>query len=238
MIKLFILSLPFLAFSLFTVGGNDLLISYFTTIMLLFYLFMRKNDTKIYFPKELLFVILFVLYVAAGLIFRRLTGLVISDTFYSQLLTIVIYSFFYLLLANIFVMQKIERISYYVNYFILICIILSIYTSLQAFSPPDSILFHLFRNTNSSWQPILTLGSNYTAWGNLNRVTGLGIEPMTWSAFLAIPLSILFPRLILKFRIRDLFSFLFIFICFLLTCSRTWWISFVFSIIYLPIFIL
>ena len=238
MIKLFIFSLPFLAFSLFTFEGNDLLVSYITALLLLFYLFVRKNDAKIHFPKEFKFIIYFVIYISASLIYRYLSGQSINNTFYSQLMTIIIYSFFYLILINIFIMQKIKRISYYIHYFILICVILSIYTSLQAFVSPDSMLFHLFRNTNSSWRPILTLGGNYATWGNLNRVTGLGIEPMTWSAFLAIPLSILFPRLIFKFRIKDLFSFLFIFICFLLTCSRTGWIAFALAIIYLPIFIL
>lgn len=240
MFVIFILSLPFIAFSLVrTIGYKDILVSYVTAFLLLFYFFMRKNNAKIYFPREARFFFYFLVYLFISIGSRYCYGISTVKSV-SQLLTVTIYFFFYILFINVFTLQDKKRAIKYVNLFILICVVFSLYSSLQAVLPTNSIVYKLFRNTNAAfivWDPSVVIGHRLP-WIGLNRVTGLAAEPGMWAAFLAVPLCLLLPRLYYKFKFRDLYSFLGILLGFLLTYGRTGFLAVFLAVIIFPCFIL
>ena len=223
-----------MAYSLINIGGKDVLLPYATTGLLMFYFFMRKNDSKIYFPKEALLFILYITYLIISLFFHA--GIFAKSL--TQLVTIILHFFFYLLIVNILIIQKSKGMLKIVNYFIFVCVIFSMYSSLQVLFQVNSILFAIFRNARAAffiWEP--GASSNLLIQG-LSRVTGFAPEPANWAAFLTIPLSLLIPRLILKRRTKDLCMFLPIFMCFILTYGRTGWLSLLFVILLFPVFFL
>ncbi len=242
MIILLIISLPFLAFCVMHYNGKDILISYVPIVLLVLNLLMRKKDTKIYFPKEARYFALCFLFIFSAVIFNYIAGKV-SEKGISQLIMLFICFVSYLLLLNILIHQKINKISLFVNIFILICVAASIYSFLQVIFPYDVTIQNSLRNANNAfaiWDPIYVQNTGHfpNGIGNLLRVTGFAAEPSLWAAFLVVPLCILIPRLFYKFRIYDLFCFLIIFFSFFLTRGRTGWLSLVLALTLFPTFIL
>jgi O-antigen ligase len=235
MIAIFLISLPFIAYSLAVISDKDFLFSYATAGSLIFYFFMHKKELKIYFPKEASLFLLYIAFLSVSLLFH--SGIVAKSV--SQLITTIMYFFFYLLLVNILALQEYKNIFRIVNGFIYVCVVVSVYSSLQAVFPANSILYDLFRNAGSAfyvWKPSEPIGISHVQWGGLNRVTGLGCEPSVWAAFLTVPLGLLIPRLLMKRKTRDLIMFSTIFLCLLLTYGRTGWLSFLFVTMLVPTF--
>lgn len=238
MIILLIISLPFLAYSLATFNGKDLLISYIPIVLLIFNLLMCKKDLKIYFPIEAKHFMFFLIYLFVNLAYTHFAGKGIS-----QLLMLFIYFLSYVLLINILIYQKIKTIKHFVDILILVSVAASLYSFLQAAFPYDTWIQNGLRNANNAfaiWDPIFQQNNGsfpYGLWG-LMRVTGLAAEPSNWAAFLTIPLCILLPRLFFQFRIFDLFCSLTIFAVILLTHGRTGWLSLALAVLFFPSFIL
>ncbi|OGC04133.1 hypothetical protein A2276_05915 [candidate division WOR-1 bacterium RIFOXYA12_FULL_43_27] len=238
MFVIFILSLPLLVLSIAQIGGKDILISYATTSLLILYFFLRKKNAKIYFPVQAVFFLVFFVYLLMTVGYFSFSGM-INEKHISQLATYTIYFFFYVLLVNVFVLQSKKQLIRYVNLFILICVVFSLYSVLQAFLPTGSIVFKLFRNANSSfalWDP--TNEGHRVGWFGLYRVTGLAAEPSMWAGFLAVPLCLLLPRLYYKFERRDFYCFFGILLGFLFTFGRTGFYSVFLAAISFPCFIL
>jgi len=239
MFYLYLLSLPFLALSVKTINGKDVLVSYLTTALLLFYFFMRKDNARIFFPKEAKIFFVFLIFILATIIYFLFFG-VVDQKNISGAVTIALYLFFYVLLINIFVLQDKKTIFKYIDVFIIICFFVSLYSFLQAILPVNSIVYKLFRNASNAytiWDPTMHLGT-HKGFINLNRITGLAAEPGLWAAFLSIPLCLLLPRIYYRFRTIDFYIFIGILFPFLLTAGRTGFLSLFLAIISFPCFIL
>lgn len=234
MLIIFLLSLPLIGFSMGTMAGKDILISYVATSLFIFYFFLRKGNSKIYLPKEMKFLWYFLIYIILTVLYRASVGLLTTKNIGGLTMT-AIFFLFYFILTNIFILMDKKRLRNLVGWFILISAVYSLFTCLQAVMPANSFVFNLFRNSNSSfttWDA--SLPSSHDSWGSLNRVTGFAPEPGMWAAFLAVPISLLLPRLFYKFRLQDLFCFFSIFLGFLLTYGRTGWMGLVLAIVAFP----
>jgi len=239
MFYIFLLSLPFLALSIITINNKDILVSYATTALLIFYFFARKDNAKIYFPKEAKAFFVFFIYVLITVGYRLIYN-IIDPKSISAMATIAIYFFFYLLLINVFDLRSKGRLLKHINVFIFICVLFALYSGLQGFLPADSIINRLFRNANNAYtiyNPALYPAKHIMSI-NYNRVSGLAAEPGLWAVFLTMPLCLLLPRLYYKFRMRDFGAFLGIFFPFLLTGGRSGFLSLFLAIISFPCFVL
>jgi len=236
MITLFVLSLPLLAFSLIALGGKDLLASYVTTGMLMFYIFMKKKDTKIYFPKEAKAFLCFIIYVFLFSLLNIYFGGG-ADKNLTQMLITAMYFMFYMLLINIFSSFRYKQAAKYINIFIFICFMASLYSIFQFFMPNSDILGGFLRNANKSFV-ITSQGFRMVGMENFGRVSGFAPEPSMWAAFLAVPLALMLPRLYFSMSARKLLLYLVILSAFIMTYGRTGWLAFILAILLLPIFIL
>ncbi len=239
MIEAFILSLPFTAFALVRLATGDLLISYFTVCLLIFYFFMRKNNLIIFFPKEMRILLLFILYVLSVILWQYHTG-ILANKSVSQFVVLCAYFIFYLLLVNVFILQKEEGFFRNIGLFVFVSVVVSMLSYLQMVFTQNVPIFSWFRNAENAFSVVKKVSAidTHVLWRGAHRITGYAPEPSMWAAFLAVPLSILFPRLFFYFRKKDLLFIIIITVSFFFSYGRTGWLSFFCALLVIPLFYL
>ncbi len=216
---LFVISLPFTAFSVFSFCGKSIILSWFL-IFLLGIVNFKKIISSFYMPRVVyVWVLALIFSIAAVFLFN---GAVFGKNF-TQILNIIIMLLHLPVLWVVFKEKKFDDAKKLISLLVAVSFILSLFTFYQyisyylTFLPP----LDLFRNANIY---NIYRGTGIEGWSGTHRVTGTAPEPGYWAAFLLIPMSFLLPYFFhpTKFFLKKI-TFLALLASFFLTFGRTGW---------------
>jgi len=231
LLVLFAFFLPFTAFSIFQIGGKDIIFSWFLVFLLGLLNFPKlKKPSKIV---VILYVWLFVLFLTIVKI-GFLQGSIPTKGF-TQLLTMVGMMVHLFVLYAIFKDKTFQEIKKIINVLFLSTFILVLYTFYQYATYFFNFLptIDAFRNATIYF---IYDGSGIEGWSGTYRAYGVAPEPTFWAAYLLIPLSFLVPYLLplRKFWIKKILFFFF-FVSLLLTFGRSGWVAFTLILLIFPV---
>jgi O-antigen ligase len=227
MIYWLIVILPFTALSIFTLMGEDVLLTYFATIIIFGVLLghvaiFSKDRYRVFVDSSLKRFILFLLFI----FFANLGGFGKLAKYYTQTVNLVIIFLAYFTFLNIFNKFSLLRMKKIVEFFMIVSVILSLFSIYQYFAAKYGLpAFDYFRNSNMYY--VAREWRAASGWIGESRVFGVAPEPSFWAAFLLIPISILLPK-ILQFKVpfKTLLFFLLLNLSFFLAFSRSGWLTY------------
>jgi O-antigen ligase len=232
MFYLFITTIPFIALSVVTVMGKDLLLNYFMMYFVVIeWLLMQQRRFKAYFDSRGKWLLIFV--ALSIMVNMAVTSQVFNIKMLTQNLNAILILSFFLLLTNYLVQQEYSTIRKYLDYFIYVCVLLSIFTFYQYYAGSHNLpLFDYFRNA-SLYMMANTLAAA-GSWSQSIRVYGVAPEPSMWAAMILVPISLLLPFMFEKRSWPATISFIMLNMSFFLSVSRTGFLSYLFvALIYL-----
>ena len=229
---LFVFSLPFTAFSVFKIGGRDIIFSWF-----LVFLLALLNIPKLKRPGK----VIVILYIWFFILFLSVANLGFLEGFipvkgFTQLLMVIIMMIHLVVLYVLFRDKTFIEIKKLIGVLIFSTFLLVLYTFYQYSAYYLTFLpqIDVFRNAT-----IYTIykGTGIEGWSGTYRAYGVAPEPTFWASYLLIPLAFLVPYLfssLRKFWIKKILFFLF-FISLILTSGRAGWIGFIVILLISPL---
>lgn len=229
---LFVFSLPFTAFSVFKIGGRDIIFSWF-----LVFLLALLNIPKLKRPGK----VIVILYIWFFILFLSVANLGFLEGFipvkgFTQLLMVIIMMIHLVVLYVLFRDKTFIEIKKLIGVLIFSTFLLVLYTFYQYSAYYLTFLpqIDVFRNAEIYF---IYKGTGIEGWSGTYRAYGVAPEPTFWASYLLIPLAFLVPYLfssLRKFWIKKILFFLF-FISLILTSGRAGWIGFIVILLISPL---
>jgi len=229
---LFVFSLPFTAFSVFKIGGRDIIFSWF-----LVFLLALLNIPKLKRPGK----VIVILYIWFFILFLSVANLGFLEGFipvkgFTQLLMVIIMMIHLVVLYVLFrdktfiEIKKLIGVLIFSTFLLVLCTFYQYSAYYLTFLPQIDV----FRNAEIYF---IYKGTGIEGWSGTYRAYGVAPEPTFWASYLLIPLAFLVPYLfssLRKFWIKKILFFLF-FISLILTFSRSGWVSFSVILLIFPL---
>lgn len=227
MIYLLIAILPFTALNIFTFRSEDVLLTYFVSLLLfailmVHVLFFSIHRFRIYFDRSLqcfalLLILIFIL---------NLGGIGKTEKYFTQFINLAIIFLAYFTFSNILYKYNFKKIKKIMDFFILVSVVLAIFSLYQYVAVKFSLpLFDYFRNSNMYY--IARDWHSGSGWTQGARTYGVAPEPTFWAAYLLVPISLLLPRIMrFKANYTQFLFFCILNLSFFLSFSRSGWVTY------------
>jgi len=227
-LKLFIISLPLIAFGI-TIGNDTLPLSFLILFILGVIILTGGQPIIIDTATKILFAFFILAFISVCYRLLVTTETVISSTGemmdtkgFKQLIMFFFMILHFLIIQNILRKYDIETIQRIIQFFILVSFFISLYSIYQFFAFKYDWPFTDILRTSKSYS--ITRGLETSSWIGLPRARAFMPEPSFWGTFLLVPFSLILP---FAFKRKRMSLLLFVFIIAqFLTFSRSCWFGF------------